>query len=243
VIEVTVSGEVDPRTGFVMDLQELKRVINECIIEPFDHRHLNKEVHEFQALVPTTENLAVVSWRRLAPHIKGTARLFRVRIYETADIFADYYGADERSGDDPGDDAKAHSEFNRRYRFSASHRLHNPALSEEENRRTYGKCNNPYGHGHNYVIEVTLSGALDAQTGMVCNLADLDAFMQSELIESFDLNNLNEHPFFQGTIPTTEAVCQKIFERVEEGFHHAKLERVRVEETGQNAFECFGPAD
>ncbi|HEY0566028.1 MAG TPA: 6-carboxytetrahydropterin synthase [Terriglobales bacterium] len=243
VIEVTVSGDVDPRTGFVMDLQDLKRVINECILEPFDHRHLNKEVPEFQTLVPTTENLAVVSWRRLAPHIKGTARLFRVRMYETADIFADYYGADEPSADDAGDDAKAHSEFNRRYRFSASHRLHNPALSEEENKRAYGKCNNPHGHGHNYVVEVTVSGAVDPETGMVCNLADLDGFMHRELIDGFDESNLNEHPLFRGAIPTTEAVCQKIFEHVDDGFKHAKLERVRVEETGQNAFECFGPAD
>ena len=94
VIEVTVEGNVDPKTGFVMDLVLLKQILNEAIIEPFDHRHLNKEVQEFATLVPTTENLALVAWRRLEPPIahQGTARLHRVRVYENDDLFADCYG-------------------------------------------------------------------------------------------------------------------------------------------------------
>jgi len=94
IIEVTVAGDIDARTGFVMDLSVLKQILNREIIEPFDHRHLNKEVPEFSALVPTTENLAVVSWKRLEPSINsaGTAKLHRVRIYENPDLFADCYG-------------------------------------------------------------------------------------------------------------------------------------------------------
>ena len=97
VVEVTVTGEVDPRTGFVMDLKELKDIIATEVIDPFDHRHLNKEVAEFKTLVPTTENIAAVVWKRMAPRFEaprfnGTARLYRVRIYETPDLFADYYG-------------------------------------------------------------------------------------------------------------------------------------------------------
>ena len=94
IVEVTVAGEVDPRTGFVMDLKQLKEVINREVVDPFDHRHLNKEVPEFATLMPTTENLAVVAWNRLAPHLNrlGTAKLYRVRIFENTDLFADYYG-------------------------------------------------------------------------------------------------------------------------------------------------------
>ena len=84
---------------------------------------------------------------------------------------------------------KAH--LTRRYMFSASHRLHSPQLSDEENRATYGKCNNPHGHGHNYMLEVTVSGQVDEATGMVCNLVDLDGFVQQEILERFDLQNLN----------------------------------------------------
>lgn len=90
-LEVTVQGEVDARTGFVVDLKELKDIMNREVIDAMDHRHLNKEVPEFKALVPTTENLAVVAWKRLEPHIK-VAKLHRVRVYESPDLFADYYG-------------------------------------------------------------------------------------------------------------------------------------------------------
>ena len=88
--------------------------------------------------------------------------------------------------------------------FSASHRLHSEAMSDAENAATYGKCNNPYGHGHNYALEVTVSGPVDESTGMVCNLVDLDGFVQREILERFDLENLNTLPEFSQTVPTTE---------------------------------------
>ena len=89
---------------------------------------------------------------------------------------------------------KAH--LTRRYMFSASHRLHSDAMSDAENAATYGKCNNPYGHGHNYALEVTVSGPVDESTGMVCNLVDLDGFVQREILQRFDLENLNTHEEF-----------------------------------------------
>jgi 6-pyruvoyltetrahydropterin/6-carboxytetrahydropterin synthase len=131
-------------------------------------------------------------------------------------------------------------ELGRRYRFSASHRLHNEALSEEENRRLYGKCNNPHGHGHNYVVEVRVSGTVDAATGMIANLSDLDGFVEREVIEPFDHKLLNEEvAAFRGNVPTTENLCKEIFLRLKH-FPKAKLERVRVEETSNNAFEYAG---
>ena len=128
----------------------------------------------------------------------------------------------------------------RRYRFAASHRLHSSQLGEEENERVYGKCNNPYGHGHNYVVEVAVSGPVDPATGMIANLSDLDAFVEREVIEPYDHRYLNEEiSEFRESVPTTENICIEIFNRLRE-FSRAKLERVRVEETGLNSFEYRG---
>jgi 6-pyruvoyltetrahydropterin/6-carboxytetrahydropterin synthase len=126
-------------------------------------------------------------------------------------------------------------ELGRRYRFAASHRLHNPNLSEEENYRLYGKCNNPYGHGHNYVVEVLMSGDVDPATGMIANLADLDGFVEREVLDPFDHKSLNEDvAAFRGTVPTTENLCIEIFRRLKP-FSKAKLERVRIQETSNKA--------
>ena len=131
-------------------------------------------------------------------------------------------------------------ELGRRYRFSASHRLHTAHLTEEENSRIFGKCSNPYGHGHNYVVEVSVSGDVDPSTGMIANLADLDAFVARNVLDDFDHKSLNEDvPAFRDTVPTTENVCIEIFRRLK-SFPKAKLERIRVEETGKNSFEYAG---
>jgi len=131
-------------------------------------------------------------------------------------------------------------ELGRRYKFAASHRLHSAQLSEEENCRVYGKCNNPHGHGHNYVVEIALSGTVDPATGMIVNLADLDGYVEQEVIEVFDHKSLNEDvPAFREVVPTTENVCKEIYQRLKH-FPKAKLERVRVEETSNNAFEYAG---
>jgi 6-pyruvoyltetrahydropterin/6-carboxytetrahydropterin synthase len=128
----------------------------------------------------------------------------------------------------------------RRYRFAASHRLHSPKLSPEENVRTYGKCNNPLGHGHNYIVEVTLTGPVDPSTGMIANLGDLDPFVEREVVEAFDYKYLNEEVAeFQAIVPTTENVCREIYRRLEK-FPLARLERIRIEETSKNSFEYAG---
>jgi 6-pyruvoyltetrahydropterin/6-carboxytetrahydropterin synthase len=128
----------------------------------------------------------------------------------------------------------------RRYWFSASHRLHCAAMSAEANQAVYGKCNNAYGHGHNYSLEVTVAGPVDATTGMVCNLADLDSFVNEKILERFGHENLNTLPEFQHTVPTTENLCVKLFQILERGFKPARLEKIRMEETMLNSFEYAG---
>jgi 6-pyruvoyltetrahydropterin/6-carboxytetrahydropterin synthase len=131
----------------------------------------------------------------------------------------------------------------RRYRFSASHRLHSADMSVDENRATYGKCNNPHGHGHNYALEVTVSGPVDERTGMVCNLANLDGFVKREVLSRYHLENLNVLDEFARTVPTTENLCVAIYEILQRGFPHAHLDKVRLEETMMNSFEYSGRAD
>lgn len=130
--------------------------------------------------------------------------------------------------------------FGRRYTLSASHRLHTDALSADENRAAYGKCNNPYGHGHNYVIEVLVGGEVDPATGMVLNLVDLDEVVQKNVIDRFDHTNLNLDPKFVNQVPTTENLCRAVFELLQDAPLSGNLEYVRVEETENNFFEYSG---
>jgi 6-pyruvoyltetrahydropterin/6-carboxytetrahydropterin synthase len=136
---------------------------------------------------------------------------------------------------------KAH--LTRRYMIAASHRLHSDQLSEQENRLTYGKCNNPHGHGHNYAVEVTVSGQVSPSTGMVCNLVDLDECFQREIMERFDHQNLNTRPEFADHVPTTENLGIVIFDILKREFRAAHLEKIRIEETRNNSFEYCGETD
>ena len=129
--------------------------------------------------------------------------------------------------------------LNRRYSFSASHRLHSEQMSDAENRAIYGKCNNPHGHGHNYVLEVTVSGQVD-ENGMICNLVDLDNCVQNNVVTRFDLENLNMQEEFAKSVPTTENLCTVIYDILKRTFTQAHLERVRLEETMMNSFEYAG---
>ena len=128
--------------------------------------------------------------------------------------------------------------FGRRYMMSASHRLHTDALTAEENRRAYGKCNNPHGHGHNYVVEVLAGGAVNAETGMVLDMAALDKTVQAAVLERFDHTNLNLDPLFVNRVPTTENLCRAVFGLLKDALPAGRLEYVRVEETENNFFQC-----
>lgn len=130
--------------------------------------------------------------------------------------------------------------FGRRYRLSASHRLHTPALTEAGNREVYGKCANPHGHGHNYTVEVVVGGEIDAATGMVCDLRELDGCVGREVLEPFDHENLNTLEAFQNRVPTTENLCIEIERRLRKALRSDLSLQVRVEETGKNFFEYAG---
>jgi 6-pyruvoyltetrahydropterin/6-carboxytetrahydropterin synthase len=130
----------------------------------------------------------------------------------------------------------------RRYRFSAAHRLHSNALSKEENTRTYGQCNSPYGHGHNYALEVTLAGSVDGSTGMVFDLSALDRIVQDNVLNPLDHTHLNlDVDSFRTLVPTTENLCVEIYRLLSEKLAipegGSRLKKVRLEETNSNYFE------
>ena len=130
--------------------------------------------------------------------------------------------------------------FGRRYMISAGHRLHADQLSADENRATYGKCNNPNGHGHNYGVEVLVGGVVDPETGMVVDMVALDQAVRTNVIGRFDHTNLNLDPLFQNRVPTTENLCRAVFGLLKDALPAGELEHVRVEETENNFFECDG---
>jgi 6-pyruvoyltetrahydropterin/6-carboxytetrahydropterin synthase len=131
----------------------------------------------------------------------------------------------------------------RRAEFSASHYYHNPQLSTEENRRLFGKCNNPHGHGHNYTLEVTVAGDVDPKTGMVLDLKDLKQLVESEVLQSMDHRFLNkEVPVFSATLPTTENIAVEIWKRLAQKLPYGKLHRIRLYETPDLYVDYFGEA-
>jgi 6-pyruvoyltetrahydropterin/6-carboxytetrahydropterin synthase len=131
----------------------------------------------------------------------------------------------------------------RRYLFVASHRLHNPTLDDAANRETYGKCNHSHGHGHNYFLEVTVSGPIAQETGMVCDLGALDAVVRGKILDCFDHQNLNQLEDFSRTVPTTENLAIRIEQILKQAELPAHLEGIRIEETANNSFECVGAAE
>jgi 6-pyruvoyltetrahydropterin/6-carboxytetrahydropterin synthase len=132
----------------------------------------------------------------------------------------------------------------RRYAFAASHRLHSARLDDRENQRIYGKCNNPYGHGHNYSLEVSARGPADSSTGLALRLGALDDLVRREILGPFDHRNLNlDTGAFRDIVPTTENLAFEIGRRLKHGWSAAfpgawpKLEKIRIAETERNIFE------
>ena len=126
----------------------------------------------------------------------------------------------------------------RRYTFSSAHRLHSEALSPEENARLYGKCNNPQGHGHNYAIEVAVTGPVDARTGFCCDLPAVDAAVRRAVLDRFDHRDLNNLPEFARLVPTGENIARVVWDKLKaEGL---SLASVRLQETRDNFFEYRG---
>jgi len=242
-VEVLVGGRLDPVTGMVINLTDLKAALWEVLGE-FDHRHLTEDASYFAEQIPTTENIARVLWTLLEKRMSG-AELARIRVWEDPDLCAEYVGDGLPAGRHGRRTVMTERApgvcLTRSYRFSAGHRLHSHRLSDEENRRIYGKCNNPHGHGHTYTLEVTVRGSVHRETGMVWDLEALDRVVSEQVLARYDHRNLNvEAPEFLTRVPTSENLLLAIWEVLVQAIPRERLYRIRLRETRDNAFEYYG---
>lgn len=225
VLDVSTEGEPDPETGMVVNIKTIDDLLKQHVVSKFDGKSINDEIAYFAETPPSLENILAYVKSQMTV-LPAEAALVGLRLEETPLFWAEM---------DKKDDWKL--KLTRSYEFAASHRLYSPALSEKENVDLFGKCANPAGHGHNYILEVSVSGEPDARTGMIVDLEKLDEKVNALVVDRYDHKNLNvDLPEFQGRMTTSEVVAQEIW-RALEGNLPAKLEKVRLQETARNIFE------
>lgn len=227
-VVVTLRGEVDPSSGIVVNLVDIKAWLAEAV-SPFENRYVDDATPAMAGWQPSTENMARIVWNRVKSQIVcQPCEIESVEIAESDELRSEYRGEGNVVY------------VTKTYDFSAAHRLHSERLSGEDNERIFGKCNRPGGHGHNYVVEVTVKGAVDPETGFAYPLDQLDRAVDERVIQPMDHRNLNtDVPQFAHCNPTTENLAVVIWEALRPEVGPA-LYRVRVEETPRNAFEYFG---
>ena len=231
---VAMAGPLDA-DGMVLNLSDVKHAIRREVSEPLDFRFLNQVWPEFdlsrpQGCLPTTEALALAIRRRLAPHLPVVG----LRLYEHPDLWAEVLAAPDV---DPME-----AFLSIRTHFAAAHRLAREELSQAENEAIYGKCARPHGHGHNYLLDVTVRGRIDARTGMVCDLAALQKLVEDLVVEPFDHTFLNKDvPHFASCVPTAENIALHIADLLTAPIAAtgARLHKVRLQESPNNAAEVF----
>ncbi len=231
---VSMNGELN-RDGMVLNLSEVKHAISKEVTTQLDFRFLNEVWPEFdlatpQGCLPTTEALARIIWKRLSGHLP----LIAIRLYEQPNLWADYLGN--------------HMEtyLTIRTHFAAAHRLARNELSQKENEKIYGKCARPHGHGHNYLVDVTVRGSIDKRSGMICNLSELQDLINNLVVEQFDHTFLNKDiPYFESCVPTAENIALHIADLLSNPIKSigANLQKIRLQESPNNAAEVYIETD
>lgn len=226
VLFVSMVGELD-EYGMVLNLSDVKHTIQQEVTSQLDFSYLNDAWPEFEATLPTTENIARVIWQRLAPHLP----LVNIQLFEHPELWADYQG----NGMEAFLTISTH--------FSAAHRLAHPKLSYEENCEIYGKCARPHGHGHNYHLEVTIKGEIDPRTGMIADLVQFQKAVDDYVVEPFDHTFLNKDiPYFAEVVPTAENIAVHIRDLLRQPIQAigATLHKVKLIESPNNSAEVYG---
>jgi len=244
VLDVTVAGDIDPRTGVIVNIKDIDQIVRERIVDRFDRKSIHRQAAEFSNMPVTPESLANWIAGELDDELPSEVTLSRVRVEETPLISAEWTRIEPRDMEMQRSKTEAPMRMTRTYEFAASHRLHSPELSDEENRELFGKCNYPNGHGHNYVLEITVEGPIDGRSGRVLQPDVLDEIVNREIVNRYDHRHFNyDIPEFQGIIPSTEVVTKIIWERLAgEIPPPARLASVLIRETARNIFEYRGEA-
>ncbi len=230
---VSMSGEIN-ENGMVLNLSNVKHAIKSEITNHLDFHFLNETWPEFdlttpEGCLPTTEALIRIIWSRLKPHLPIVA----LRLYEQTDLWADYLGNDMDAF------------LTIRSHFAAAHRLARAELSPTENNEIYGKCARPHGHGHNYLLDVTVRGSIDRRTGMLCDLEGLKRLVDDLIVEPFDHTFLNKDiPYFADCVPTAENIALYISDTLKDPIKKlgAQLHKIKLQESPNNAAEVYAEA-
>lgn len=224
VLRVVVSGRPDPVTGYLINIRELDLLLRVHAI-PSAARGLWE-----RGVGLTGEQLVRELWEAVRNRSPQGCRLESLQLVTTPYLSYTVNSEDSHM-----------VELSQQFEFSAAHRLHVPSLSDEENRRVFGKCNNPRGHGHNYQVEVTVAGAVTTETGTVLPLPQFEAVVKREVIDRLDHKHLNEDvPEFAGLNPSVENIARVIWELLDGRLGPATLRRVRVWETAKTCAEYSG---
>ena len=245
---VAMGGPLDG-DGMVLNLSEVKHAIRAEVTDQLNFRFLNEAWPDFdlsrpEGCLPTTEAVCRAIWIRLAPHLP----LMGLRLYEQPDLWVDLLPPGPAVAPAHADPSTAQpvapmeAFLSIRTHFAAAHRLARAELSQAENEAIYGKCARPHGHGHNYLLDVTVRGRIDPRTGMVCDLATLQRLVDDLVVEPFDHTFLNkdvEH--FATTVPTAENIALHIADLLTGPIAAAgaRLHKVRLQESPNNAAEVF----
>ena len=240
-LDVGVMGKVDPRTGIVVNIKEIDQIVRRAVLEKLDGKLINGETGPIGRCRGTSELVLEKIHEMLEDQLPDSVSLTALRLESTqldvnewlSETGAVASRANSRSGE---------TLVTRVYEFAASHRLNSPHLSDHENVELFGKCNHCNGHGHNYVLEVTVSGKIDENTGVVISIEQLDAIVNAEIIDRYDHRHLNmDIPEFFDVIPSSEIVTRTIWDRIEPQLRqNARLYRVILRETARNFFEYYG---
>lgn len=225
-LEVMVKGKLDPMSGIVVNITDIDKIVKSFIHKELDGKFLNKENPYFMEKIPTTENIVSYVWESLKEKMENCV-LHKIRLQENDFLYSE-------KEDSPV------VRLTRKYHFSTAHRLHSEHLTDEENLEIFGKCNNPYGHGHNYYLEVTVSGKPDPITGMITDLAELDQVVDKDVLQKFDHKHLNlDTEEFKHLNPTSENVAVVIWDLLAPKL--SNLFKIGLFETEKNYFEYYGP--
>ncbi|MBI1823711.1 MAG: 6-carboxytetrahydropterin synthase [Nitrospirae bacterium] len=232
-LELTLEGAIDPVTGMVINTVELKeRMLH--LLEEFDHRHLNLDLPYFKEKLPTVDHIAHTLGDLFQERNRDLS-LSRVRLYENEESFADYHLSSKIKPVAPS--LVYHTQV---FRFSSAHRLHSKQLSDAENRRIYGKCNNPNSHGHNYVLYVTLEGPPDPQTGSLLGIEKSHQFIRRDISDRYDHHYLDQDfDEFKENVSTAENILVIVWNRLFPSLSN-RLYKLKLIETRDNYFEYFG---
>ena len=223
VLFVSLIGELD-RYGMVENLSTVKRIIKQEVTSQLNYFHLNDTWPEFQQILPTTEHIAKAIWDRLSPHLS----LVKIRLFEHPELWADYQGN------------SMEATLTLKTHFSAAHRLALPELTLEQNSEIYGKCARVNGHGHNYHLEVAVTGEMDARTGMIVDLESLQRVIDNYVVEPFDHTFLNKDiAYFAEVVPTAENIAFHIAQLLQQPIRAlgVELEKITLIESPNNSCE------